>query len=104
MPIESSGSCPSNRRTASIPSTSGVLAKSAARLLVILAQRVSPDAIQVPVKVGRNDAEDAGSLVAADLATWCSDGRLAITQAGIAHVARLAVARNGAVDPFQGQH
>jgi hypothetical protein len=56
-----------------------------------------------PVRAGVS--EDAQALVAADLAACGCDGRLEITDAGRAHLARLDILRSGStVDPFLGQH
>jgi hypothetical protein len=50
-------------------------------------------------------AAGAEALIAADLALRRSDGTLAITPAGRAHLARAEAARNGGpVDPFLAQH
>jgi sirohydrochlorin ferrochelatase len=68
--------------------------KSARRLLLALAT----DAAYGPPE------QDAAALIAADLAVRRSDGTLAITRTGRAHLARLELARNGTVDPFVGQH
>src|SRR5687768_1523327 len=72
--------------------------KSAIRLLERLAageQRGSETAL---------DAE-AGILLRADLASRCDNGRIGITDAGRAHLARLAAAsRNSTIDPYLAQH
>src|SRR5438067_607823 len=48
---------------------------------------------------------DVDTLIAADLARRCPDGAIAITSAGLAHLARLEFARTGsAIDPFLAQH
>jgi hypothetical protein len=75
------------------------LGKSAERLLGMLATR--PRDMQ-----GRRGGEagDAEILIAADLAVRRFDGMLAITEPGRAHLARLAHARGGRIDPFLGQH
>jgi hypothetical protein len=49
--------------------------------------------------------EDAAILIGADLAVRRPDGRLVITDAGRAHLARFLFARCGSpIDPFLGQH
>ena len=48
--------------------------------------------------------QEADALIAADLAVRGSDGLLAITPSGRAHLARAKLARNSEMDPFLGQH
>ncbi len=87
------------------PVTGTRLGKSAQRLLADLAAgKAAAQRSRMPQRrmPGDNDCE---ALIAADLATRRPDGRLAITPAGRAHLARLALSRSGAaVDPFRGQH
>ncbi len=77
--------------------------KSAQALLAQLAGRAVP----AGSKSGANRAasKDAAALIAADLAVHGDDGRLEVTDAGRAHLARLEFARAGSpIDPFLGQH
>jgi hypothetical protein len=69
------------------------LGRVAERLLATLARGPVPH------------AGDAGEvLLAHDLAVRRSDGALALSDAGRSHLARLELSRNGAIDPFLGQH
>jgi uncharacterized protein DUF6456 len=87
------------------PTTSGI-GKSAERLLAQLAARnTSIKGEGGPAATPSSAADQAETLVAADLAVRGPDGGLEITQAGQAHLARLVFARSGAgIDPFLGQH
>jgi hypothetical protein len=78
------------------------LGKSALLLLARLGGRTPSPANGV----GPGGASgDEAVLIAADLAVRGRAGRLAITEAGRAYLARLEAARSGAaVDPFQAQH
>ena len=76
--------------------TPSAIGKSAQRLLAQLATHGARPVASV---------EDAQVLIADDLAVRWSDGRLAITPAGAAHLARLEIQRSGSdIDPFLGQH
>jgi hypothetical protein len=76
--------------------TTSTISKSAERLLVQLGACA-------PVAVVSQ--EDANELIASELAVRQSDGRLAITPTGAAHLARLDVERSGSgINPFLGQH
>jgi hypothetical protein len=74
------------------------VAKSAGRLLMTMIT-------SGPLVATGGDAADAEALIRADLAMRCADGRIDLTDAGRAHLARLDLARSGgAIDPFMGQH
>ena len=77
------------------------LAKSAERLLVELAGRDE----RSRRSVGRGRDEDIAALVAADLAAHRPNGKVEITSAGRAHLARCSLERaNSPIDPFRAQH
>src|SRR5262245_9316901 len=82
------------------------LGKSAEHLLRALAARAAALASgRAPAPPPRVATAAVEVLVSADLAARRADGTLAITPAGMAHLARLEFARNGsAIDPFLGQH
>jgi hypothetical protein len=80
------------------------LDKSTLSLLAKLAGKGAPAGGKVK-STGAAKSNEAQALIAADLAVRGRDGRLAITDAGRAHLARLEFVRNGSpVDPFLGQH
>jgi hypothetical protein len=91
---------------ASVPARSGI-GKATERLLTQLALHdvaKRDGQVVAPTPVAQQSGE-AEILVAADLAARRGDGTLEITDAGRAHLARLACARAGSpVDPFLGQH
>lgn len=72
------------------------LGKSAEKFLAALAGRGAATAHS-------GHADDAEILIAADLVARGPDGKLAVTEPGRAHLARLELTRNG-LDPFVGQH
>jgi Domain of unknown function (DUF6456) len=79
-------------------SRKSALAKSAEQLLLRISNRERPAA-------GRWPPADVAALLAADLVQRHADGRLEISAAGRAHLARRDVARAGGnVDPFRAQH
>ena len=82
------------------------IGKSALSLLAQLARRTAPAASKGnPAATRAGASEDARTLIAADLAVGGRDGRLEITDAGRAHLARLEILRSGSgLDPFLGQH
>jgi hypothetical protein len=92
---------PTGIATAATATTSGI-GKSALRLLTQLASR-GPMAPTWPASSDQTD--HAEILLRADLAVRFDDGRLAITEPGRAHLARVAFTGAGsAIDPFLGQH
>jgi hypothetical protein len=87
------------RTPAADPATPSGIGKSAQRLLAQLALR-GPK--RPP---GTSQAEEVEILVRADLAVRTDDGRLSITNAGRAHLARIAFTNAGSpIDPFLAQH
>lgn len=71
------------------------LSRSAQRLLLALQADAPPPAA---------DSPDAAALIAVDLAARGSDGRLVLTAAGRAHLARMAAGKEDGIDPFLAQH
>src|SRR5256885_15364083 len=71
------------------------LGRSAECLLLALAARAAALAAgRPPASLNRVGKTELEALVSADLATRRADGTLAITQAGMAHLARLEFARH----------
>ena len=80
------------------------LAKSAEHLLAELAGRKVGHAPHHRPAI-RDRETDIAALAAADLVVCRAGGRVEITPAGLAHLARAAIARaNGPIDPFRAQH
>lgn len=85
--------------------TTGGIGKAAHHLLAVLAARAAGLAPPHGSAATADDVDLAKILIDADLACRAGDGILTITQAGLAHLARLRIARSGAeIDPFLGQH
>jgi hypothetical protein len=79
--------------------------KSAERLLANLAAGKAQPESREPGYARAPDGDGAEVLIASDLAVRRPNGGLAITAAGLAHLARMTLARNDAVvEPFRGQH
>jgi hypothetical protein len=78
------------------------LSKSAFRLLTALGADRPGTSPESETNSGNND--DVAALMAADLVARVPGGRLAITDAGRAHLMRAALARTSKIDPFLGQH
>lgn len=81
------------------------LPKSAQRALADLAGQKLRGRQSGHTPLPRRRDEDVAALLAADLAARHPDGSIAITPAGLAHLARAAMARaNAPIDPFRAQH
>jgi hypothetical protein len=75
--------------------------KSAERLLSAVAVRRPGCGAPTSAK----DAQDISALLSANLVAQERDGRLIVTEAGLAHLARVKLAQSGSeLDPFTGQH
>lgn len=78
------------------------LSRSAFRLLTMLG-RHRPDA-SPESETNNGNKDDVAALIDADLIGRLPGGRLAITDAGRAHLLRATLARTATIDPFLGQH
>jgi hypothetical protein len=81
------------------------IGRSAERLLEALASDGFTPSKRSAREAKRPASDEAAVLIAADLAVYERDGRLRITQAGRAHLARLALGRGASpIGPFRAQH